>query len=143
MYLARHIAVEAQSDIHLHAEQVLLVIYLLRDKMPQFFLYLTDAGQIETEVNMNGVEGWAITASCSYEKDGAKSTIDQSTGIVENVASRDSCASERSDENFAQEGLKHVVLENYFKRKREEKSDPIEYTQVVDKKFRSRYDCKK
>ena len=75
-----------------------------------------------------------IQIAIDYEKDGAKSTIDQSTCIVENVASKDSSASERTDENFAQEGLKHVLLENYFKRKREEKSDPIEFTQVVNKK---------
>ena len=99
--------------------------------MPETFVHLTGVGQIETEVDMNDVEGWT---SISYTE--RKAAVSQSFGGSGIAASIESSASDRSDKINTQKGFNPVHLDNYLKRKCEEEDDAIECTPAIKKRQR-------
>ena len=110
--------------------------------MPETFYYLTDAGKIGTEANMDGCEHFKrIRGDPSIEKFGSPSTVlDKDNSKPEDVEE------ELEDSNYGHDNDKRgkfnpLHLGVYLKRKIENAQDPIESsysTRKVTKRTSSR-----
>ena len=100
--------------------------------MPQTFVYLTKAGRIETEVDMNNVCGWEAVnvVSCLSRSNGSvhdpASYVLHSEAVKNEVQGNVACA----DMNNAKTVSDPKQLERYLKRKFDEEKDTIEGTQL-------------
>ena len=106
--------------------------------MPETFVYFTDIGRIETEVNMSRCEGWAGVAKCNSEEMKLTSSSSVKDGCTESNSVKESSVVAYTEQDDATKGFNPCMLGQYLKRKFPHQGDAIEFTQF-SKKGKRRY----